>query len=80
MRNEDQGGRLLAAVIAHTRTHAAHFLPAVLKEAFTPPPDDFCRPYRAWYFYWRLTQGVALGYHYWASSPSDQRVSASISG
>lgn len=28
--------RLLAAEIAHTRTHAAHLLQAVLKEAFTP--------------------------------------------
>ena len=28
--------RALALEIAHTRTHAAHLLQAVLKEAFTP--------------------------------------------
>ena len=28
--------RLLAAEIAHTRTHAAHLLEAILKEAFAP--------------------------------------------
>ena len=28
--------RALAGEIAHTRTHAAHLLQAVLKEAFTP--------------------------------------------
>ena len=28
--------RALAREIAHTRTHAAHLLQAVLKEAFTP--------------------------------------------
>jgi len=28
--------RRMAAEIAHTRTHAAHLLQAVLKEAFTP--------------------------------------------
>ena len=31
-----ESSRLLAAEIAHTRTHAAHLLQAVLKEAFTP--------------------------------------------
>ena len=29
------GSRLLAAELAHTRTHAAHVLQAVLKEAFS---------------------------------------------
>jgi hypothetical protein len=31
-----ESSRLLTAEIAHTRTHAAHLLQAVLKEAFTP--------------------------------------------